>query len=188
MAGDEMGRDTTEKVKKKKKKKKHRFFWFLVRCQILLMLLVAAGVAYYFLGGYAQTVQQLKHEAATMVATTSESMFVPSQSSEIYDADGNLISERKGEKNAQYLAYEDIPKDFVAAMISVEDKKFYRHDGVDFKAVVRAATALVKAKINNTPATQGASTITMQLAKLMYLKPDRSWKYKVKQMYLAMEL
>lgn len=183
-----MASDTTEKVKKKKKKKKHRFFWFLVRCQILLMLLVAAGVAYYFLGGYAQTVQQLKHEAATMVATTSESMFVPSQSSEIYDADGNLISERKGEKNAQYLAYEDIPKDFVAAMISIEDKKFYRHDGVDFKAVVRAATALMKAKINNTPVSQGASTITMQLAKLMYLKPDRSWQYKVKQMFLAMEL
>ena len=183
-----MASDTTEKVKKKKKKKKHRFFWFLVKCQVFMILLVAAGVAYYFFGGYAQTVQQLKHEAATMVATTSESMFVPSQSSEIYDAFGNLISERKGEKNAQYLAYEDIPKDFVAAMISVEDKKFYSHDGVDFKAVVRAATALVKAKLNNTRTSQGASTITMQLAKLMYLNPDGSWQYKVKQMFLAMEL
>lgn len=174
--------------RKGKKKKQHRLFWFAIRMQFLLMLLVLAGVGYYFFGGYADEVQRLKREAVTKVSSTNESFFVPSQSCEIYDKNGMLISERKGEKNAQYISYEDIPKDFVAAMISIEDKKFYNHRGVDFKAVVRAAKAMVKARLQKIQSTQGASTITMQLAKLMYMEPDRSWQYKVEQMFLAMEL
>lgn len=180
--------ETTKGKKKKKKKKQHRFFWFMIKFQIFLMLVVLAGLGYYYFGGYADTVQQLKRDAVTKVAETDESFFVPSQISEVYDTDGNLISERKGEKDAQYLNYEDIPKDFVAAMISIEDKKFYSHNGVDFKAVARAATAFVKAKLNKSQVSQGASTITMQLAKLMYMEPDKTWQYKVEQMFIAMEL
>ena len=116
--------ETTKGKKKKTKKKQHRFFWFMIKFQIFLMLVVLAGLGYYYFGGYADTVQQLKRDAVTKVAETDESFFVPSQISEVYDTDGNLISERKGEKDAQYLNYEDIPKDFVAAMISIEDKKF----------------------------------------------------------------
>lgn len=180
--------ETTKGKKKKKKKKQHRFFWFMIKFQIFLMLVVLAGLGYYYFGGYADTVQQLKRDAVTKVAETDESFFVPSQISEVYDTDGNLISERKGEKDAQYLNYEDIPKDFVAAMISIEDKKFYSHTGVDFKAVARAAKAFVKAKLNKSQVSQGASTITMQLAKLMYMEPDKTWQYKVEQMFIAMEL
>ena len=180
--------ETTKGKKKKKKKRQHRFFWFMIKFQIFLMLVVLAGLGYYYFGGYADTVQQLKRDAVTKVAETDESFFVPSQISEVYDTDGNLISERKGEKDAQYLNYEDIPKDFVAAMISIEDKKFYSHTGVDFKAVARAATAFVKAKLNKSQVSQGASTITMQLAKLMYMEPDKTWQYKVEQMFIAMEL
>ncbi|MDD6637228.1 MAG: transglycosylase domain-containing protein [Lachnospiraceae bacterium] len=180
--------ETTKGKKKKKKKKQHRFFWFMIKFQIFLMLVVLAGLGYYYFGGYADTVQQLKRDAVTKVAETDESFFVPSQISEVYDTDGNLISERKGEKDAQYLNYEDIPKDFVAAMISIEDKKFYSHNGVDFKAVARAAKAFVKAKLNKSQVSQGASTITMQLAKLMYMEPDKTWQYKVEQMFIAMEL
>lgn len=175
-------------TKKKKKKKQHRFFWFVIKLQIVLMLLVVAGFGYYYFGGYADEVQQLKRDAVTKVAASDESLFIPSQTSEIYDTNGNLISERKGEKDAEYVAYEDIPKEFVAAMISIEDKKFYSHNGVDFKAVMRAGTAMVKAKFNKSTATQGASTITMQLAKLMYMEPNKTWQYKVEQMFIAMEL
>ena len=178
----------TVKKKKKKKKKQHRLFWFMVRLQIFLMALVLGGLGYYYLGGYADTIQQLKRQAVTLVSESGEDFFVPSQTSEVYDANGSLISERRGEKDAQYVVYEDIPKDFVAAMISIEDKKFYSHNGVDFKAVARAAKALVEAKLKDGRVTQGASTITMQLAKLMYLEPDKSWQYKVEQMFIAMEL
>ncbi len=64
-----------------------------------------------------------------------------------FDKDGKLISERRGDKNAQYVKYEDIPKNFVAAIISIEDKKFYQHNGVDLKGLVRAVKATVMSKL-----------------------------------------
>lgn len=169
---------------KKKKKKKHRFFWFMIKLQIFLMLVVLAGLGYYYFGGYAEEVQQLKREAVELVANSDESIFVPSRTSSIYDTDGNLISERKGSKEADYVSYEDIPPEYITAIISIEDKKFYSHNGVDFKAVLRAA----KAMLENGKITQGGSTITMQLAKLIYMEPGKTWQYKVKQMFIAMEL
>lgn len=170
--------------RKKKKKKQHRFFWFMIKLQIVLMLVVLACFGYYYFGGYADEVQQLKREAVQGVADSDESLFVPSHTCSVYDTNGQLISERKGSKDAKYFKYEDIPKDFVTAFISIEDKKFYQHNGVDFKAVVR----VIKARVTKDGVAGGASTITMQLAKLMYMEPSRTWQYKVKQMFLAMEL
>lgn len=173
----------------KKKKKKHRVFWFFVKLQIVLMLAVLGGFGYYYFGGYADEIQQLRREAVQEVADSDEKMFIPSQSCFVYDTNGNLISERKGQKDAQYVKYQDIPTYFTVATISIEDKKFYRHNGVDFKGVARAAKGMVEAKLKKTQSTQGgASTITMQLAKLMYMAPDKTWQYKIKQMFLAMEL
>ena len=169
---------------KKKRKKQHRFFWFVIKLQIVLMLLVLGAAGVYFFGGYADEVQQIRKEAIQEVADSDESLFVPSQTCSVYDTNGNLISERKGDKDAQYVKYEDIPKSFVTAIISIEDKKFYRHNGVDFKAIMRA----VKARLQAGRVTQGGSTITMQLAKLMYMEQSKTWQYKVKQIFLAMEL
>ena len=99
------------------------------------------------------------------------------------------VCERRGDKNAQYVKYEDIPKNFVAAIISIEDKKFYQHNGVDLKGLVRAVKATVMSKLKKSQGgTQGGSTITMQLAKLIYMQPKQTWQYKVKQMFLAWEL
>ena len=170
--------------KKRKKKKQHRFFWFVIKLQIVLMLLVLGAAGVYFFGGYADEVQQIRREAIKEVAASDESLFIPSQTCSVYDTNGNLISERKGDKDAQYVKYEDIPKSFVTAIISIEDKKFYRHNGVDFKAIMRA----VKARLQAGKVTQGGSTITMQLAKLMYMEPSKTWQYKVEQIFLAMEL
>ena len=175
--------------KKKKKKKQHRFFWFVIKLQIVLMLVVLAGFGYYYFGGYADEIQQLRREAVQEVSASDDSVFIPSQTCSIYDTSGKLISERRGDKNAQYIKYEDIPKEFVNAFISIEDKKFYQHNGVDLKAMVRAVKATVMAKLRKAPGgTQGGSTITMQLAKLIYMKPEQTWQYKVKQMFLAWEL
>ena len=175
--------------KKKKRKKQHRFFWFMIKLQIVLMLVVLAGFGYYYFGGYADEVQKLHREAVQEVADSDDSIFIPAQTCSVYDKDGKLISERKGDKDAQYVKYEDIPKDFVNAFMSIEDKKFYQHNGVDLKALVRAVKVTVESKIKKTTGgTQGGSTITMQLAKLIYMQPEQTWQYKVKQMFLAWEL
>ena len=171
-------------MKKKKKKKQHRFFWFMIKFQIFLMILVLAGVGYYYFGGYASQVQQMRSEAIALVDSADENTFVPGRTSSIYDTEGNLISELKGEKDAEYVNYEDIPAYFSAAMVSIEDKKFYSHNGIDIKAILRAA----KAAVQNQKVSQGGSTITMQLAKLVFLDSSKTWQRKVKQMFAALEL
>lgn len=173
-----------KKKKKSKKKKKHRFFWFMVKLQIVLMVIVLGALGYYYFGGYAQEIQQLQKEAAEEVAASDESIFVPSQTSTIYDCNGDMLSELTGDKSSDYVKYEDIPAYFSTAMISIEDKKFYSHPGIDYKAIFRA----VKAMIENGHPTQGGSTITMQLAKLTFMESGKTWQYKVKQMFLALDL
>ena len=173
-----------KRPRKVKKRKKHRFFWFIVKLQIFLMILVVGAVAYYYLGGYAAEVKALKEEAVAIVAASDEKTFMPGQTSAVYDVNGELISERNGEKVAEYVQYEDIPAKFIVAIISIEDKKFYSHNGVDFRAVFRAAKALLE----NGKVTQGGSTITMQLGKLMFMEHGKSWQYKVQQMFIATEL
>uniref|UniRef100_UPI004056B8E8 PBP1A family penicillin-binding protein n=1 Tax=Agathobacter sp. TaxID=2021311 RepID=UPI004056B8E8 len=169
---------------KEKKKKKHRFFWFMVKIQILLMLIVIAGLLYYNYSGYAKTIQVLRKEAVTEVWESTERDFIPEQASFVYDTHGELISYTKGEKNSDYVEYEEIPSAFVAAMISTEDKKFYQHSGVDYLAILRSAKAILESG----ELSQGGSTITMQLARNIYLNNGKNWERKVKEVFIALEL
>lgn len=180
------GKETrrTMSKKKKKHKKKYRVFWFFAKLQILLLVLVAAALGWYYFGGYAQTVSKLQREAKELVRTSSDETFRSVETSLVYDAGGNLISTLKGEKDVYYLEYEDIPPYAVAAMVSIEDKKFYRHNGIDVKAILRAA----KAMIENGEVTQGGSTITQQLARKIFLNQDVKWERKIEEMFIAVEL
>ena len=89
--------------KKKKKKKQHRFFWLVIKLQIFLMILVLGAVGYYYYGGYATEVQDLRKEAIKMVNESDKNTFVPSRIGALYDANGNVISETKRVKKAQYV-------------------------------------------------------------------------------------
>ena len=171
-------------MKHKKKKKKYRVFWFFAKLQFLLMLIVVAGVGYYYYGGYAVQVQKMKSEAAQFVHNSTADTFCAAQTSVVYDKDGNTISTLKGEKDVYYLPYSEIPLDVCAAIVSIEDKKFYQHSGIDIKAIVRAA----KAAIENGEVTQGGSTITQQLARTVFLTQDKTWQRKVEEIFIATEL
>ncbi len=171
-------------AQKKKKKKKYRLFWVFVKIQFVLFLLVAGACGYYFFGGYAKEVKELERAAERMVRDSSEETFRGGQGSVIYAADGSVISEFKGEKDTFYLRREDIPGNVIAAFISIEDKKFYQHDGVDYRALLRAA----KAAVEDGKVTQGGSTITMQLARNVFITKERTWQRKVQEMYIAWNL
>lgn len=150
----------------------------------MLLVLVAGALGWYYYGGYAQKVAALQQDAKRLVQSPSEATFRSVQTSLVYDANGKLISTLKGEKDVYYLEYEDIPAYAVAAMISIEDKKFYRHNGIDVKAIMRAA----KAMIENGEVTQGGSTITQQLSKLTFLTQERTWERKIEEMFIAVGL
>lgn len=171
------------KKKKKKTTKKRRA---QIRKIIFLgILLIILGVIVFLIQrGYVSELIALKREAVQLVEGSDAHTFIPNQTSTIYDTDGNVILELNGEKDADYVAYEDIPEEFVQAMVSIEDKKFYSHSGVDFKALLRA----VKVMFQKGTATQGGSTITMQLVKLVYMDASKTWQYKIQQMFLAWEL
>ena len=105
------------------------------------------------------------------------------QTSFIYDSSGNLITEFKGSQNRIYVEIEDIPQLLINAVISVEDARFYEHHGVDLK---RIGGALINNLLGG--ATQGASTITCQLVKLTLLNSEQTYKRKMQEAYLALQL
>ena len=168
-------------AKKKKKKKKYHAFWVFAKVQLVLFLVVLGAAGYYFFGGYASEVGELKTEAERLVKNSTSDTFRGHQTSVVYAADGSVISTLKESRDAYYLESDDIPSDAKAAIVSIEDKKFYRHDGVDYWALLRA----VKAMVENGKITQGGSTITMQLARNVFISQERTWQRKVEEIFIA---
>ena len=171
-------------MSKTKKKKKHRLFWHFFRIQLALLVLVLTAAAYYFYGGYGKQVEELRQEAVRLVRQSDVNTFKANQTSIVYASDGSVISTLKGEKDSYYVSIEEMPVDAVTAIVSIEDKKFFRHHGIDYRALLRA----VKAMVQNGEVKQGGSTITMQLARNIFLSQEKTWQRKVEEMYIATEL
>ena len=169
---------------RKKRKKKYRMFWFFAKMQLVLLLAVIAGACWYYFGGYAEEVKDLKTQAIELVRHSSKETFKANQTSIVYASDESVISTLKGGKDSYYLSITDMPSNVECAIVSIEDKKFFRHNGIDYRALLRA----VKAMIENGEATQGGSTITMQLARNIFLSQEKTWQRKVEEMYIAREL
>lgn len=104
-------------------------------------------------------------------------------SSYIYDQQGNLLATYTGKENRDWVSLEDVPENLQHAVIAVEDIRFYDHNGVDFRRLVGAfASNLSSSKV------EGGSTITQQLIKNRLLTNERSYKRKLQEAYLAMQL
>lgn len=168
----------------KKRKKKHRGFWVFFRIQVFFIALVIAALAYYYLGGYGSQISEMHAEAVNYVQHSSRGTFRASQTTVVYDAYGDEITTMSGEKDVYYLSYDEIPENVQTAIVSIEDKKFYRHHGIDYKAIVRAVWAMLR----NGEVTQGGSTITQQLARTAFLTNDRTWQRKMEEIFIAAEL
>lgn len=101
----------------------------------------------------------------------------------IYDSEGNLITDYKGTEDRIMVSIDEIPEMLQNAFIAVEDARFYEHNGVDVKRIVGALVANF-----TSGSTQGGSTITQQLIKQTVLSNEQSYKRKLQEAYLAMEL
>lgn len=102
---------------------------------------------------------------------------------QVYSADGELIAQY-GEKRRIPLTLNQIPPAMVKAFIATEDSRFYEHHGVDPVGIFRAASvALFSGR-----ASQGASTITQQLARNFFLSPERTLLRKIKEVFLAVRI
>ncbi len=177
-----MAKNTAKKVKKHKK---HRKFWLVVKVIVLLLLLtiLIGGLFLYF--RYGKDVFAMQDEAKALVQASTTETFRTSETSIAYNSKGKQIAVLKGDKDAYYLDIQSIPDYAKTAMIVTEDKKFYSHNGIDFKGIARAFWALIK---NNGEKTQGASTITQQLARGVFLNTDKTYERKIREIFIAMEL
>lgn len=166
-----------------RRKKRHLLLKFFGLLTVLLLLTVTA-IASFLYWRYGDTLRAMQKQAKVYVNTSDENTFKLSQTSVIYAADGTVISRLKGDRDTTYVESEDIPLAVKSAIVSIEDKKFYRHDGVDYLALLRAA----KEVLETGEFSQGGSTITMQLARNTFLTQDKNWRRKVQEIFIAWEL
>lgn len=125
--------------------------------------------------------------AATFVYPTLPSLealtdYQPKLPLRVYSADGYLISEF-GEERRAFVKIEEVPQDLKNAILAIEDRRFYKHGGVDTRGILRAI-------VHNftSSSREGASTITMQVARNFFLSSERSYTRKIKEALLAIKI
>ncbi|MEO0126942.1 MAG: PBP1A family penicillin-binding protein [candidate division WOR-3 bacterium] len=156
------------KMPSDKKKKTHRLRW-----AIIIILSVIAGFA---LGLYIQIIHDLPPAEAI-------SFYAPPVSTKVYDDQDSLFTEFFIERR-ELANLSDVPDYLKKGFICIEDKTFYKHWGVDVKAIFRA----VIQNILHLRAAQGFSTITMQLARNMFLTQEKTILRKLKEIALALRI
>jgi penicillin-binding protein 1A len=107
----------------------------------------------------------------------------PSSTTELYDDQGRIIGAFALQRRV-VSTYEDFPPVLRDALVSIEDKDFYRHSGIDVWRIVGAAYR----DVESAGKVQGASTLTMQLARNLFLSPDRSFHRKIQEALLAIQI
>jgi penicillin-binding protein 1A len=107
----------------------------------------------------------------------------PSSITELYDGQGRIIGSFALQRRV-VASYDDYPQVLRNALISIEDKDFYRHSGINIRRIAGAAYR----DIESGGRVQGASTLTMQLARNLFLSPDRSFHRKIQEALLAIQI
>lgn len=149
-----------------------KFIKYLVITVALLTLLAVGAVAglYYY----------VKPELPSVDTLRDVRLQVPMQ---VFTADGKLISQF-GEQRRTPKTLDEIPQQLIDAVLATEDSRFYEHFGIDPIGVMRAASVLVATG----EIREGASTITMQLARNFFLTRERAWMRKIKEAFIALHI
>ena len=140
-----------------------------------LGLLVAGGTA---------ALVVLNNYAKALPDVSRLRYYEPSETTRIFSADGQLIATLFKE-NRTWTPLEQISPNMKHAILAIEDSRFYEHHGVDPVGVARAAVDLIR---SGGQIRQGASTITMQLARNLFLSPDQSFDRKIREALLALQI
>ena len=164
---------------KNKKKSKLRLFgkiiaWFTT----IFALVLLAGMAVFFT--YAASAPKI-----------TESELASENSTQIYDSQGNLIYS-VSQQQRDYADQSEIPKSMMHAVVAIEDRRFYKHHGVDVYRTLGALVSDIKGKITgSTAGLQGGSTLTQQLVKLSVFSTktsDQTLKVKAQEAWLALKV
>lgn len=150
----------------------HRFVlgaFYIVSAIFVFFLIVGSLLMFYFIKGL-PSIDKLGE-------------YTPSLTTSVYDINGEIITEYSVERRS-FLTLDKIPLDLQNALIAMEDNNFFNHWGISVKGILRAFTRdVLHRKVR-----QGGSTITQQLAKLIFLKPERTLSRKIKEIFIAIEI
>lgn len=173
-----------KKIKRKKHPKLRLAFkiFFLV---ILLAILVGMIVFY---AKYGSTLVRWQSESKELVSQSDLDTFRASETSMVYASNGDAIAKLKGDKDSYYLLFAEIPQNVKDAFVVTEDREFYKHSGIAIKSIASAGFSLVKSKLKGEGISRGASTITQQLARGIYLSTDQTYERKIREIFIAIEL
>ena len=144
---------------------------------MVLLIFVFLSVLLGASGGF------LYWSLSDLPAVKSLEGYSPVQSSLVYSSDGKLLAELYIERRT-FIHYYKIPSHVKKAFIAVEDVRFYSHPGVDVIGILRA----LYQDIRTMSIAQGGSTITQQLAKMLFLKPERSIMRKLKEAAISIQI
>ena len=144
-------------------KKKRKFGFKLFKFMILLILIIVGGSFLY-----------IKFSPVVQINTANSLI--------LYDMNNDVFF--KGNESKEWVSLDEISPYLINATISTEDKNFYKHFGFDFLRILKASYINIK----NGSAVQGASTITQQYAKNLFLDFDKTWQRKWDEMWYTLRI
>ncbi len=174
--GNSKDKSSNKKGKSKKRKKVRQIIF------ITIGLIFLAGIIYIM--PKLIKVYRLKKEADAFVASSTVNTFKDSKTTVIYDTQGQQLCTMKKSKDLYYVDFSEIPDTLADAFVVMEDKEFYEHGGIDLKAIIRA----ILVNQQSSEIAQGASTITQQLARNIFLTQQVTWERKVEEIFIAVGL
>ena len=140
---------------------------------VLLLLGVLAGV------GYALYLYN-----STRFASEKIIYYSPPLSTRFYDRNGNLLDVRFSKENRFYVKYDEIPPRVIETLLATEDTSYFEHPGINVNAILRALIKDIKAGKK----VEGASTITQQLVRNIYLNRKKTIQRKIKEIIISMKV
>lgn len=170
----------------RKRRKKHRSAWsiFFRPLKVILFVFLIMMALVCLAGGvvflkYQDEIMACKEKAVTVMENTTREDFAQPTDTKIYGAEGNLIG-TINTGHYEYVPVNKISKNLQNAYVAQEDRRFYKHHGIDYLGLLRAGIVAVK---NKGKATQGGSTITQQVIKNTYLTQERTMERKLTEFF-----
>ncbi len=148
-------------------------FWLKVFFGFLVIVFLCVGMGIGVLVGYQYNLPKIQ----------SLEDYRPDVITDIYSSNNKVIGEFAVERRI-VVSYEDIPPYLQAAILAAEDDQFYNHSGVNYLGVLRAAYKDILALRKS----EGASTITQQLARLLLRAPERTFDRKIKELLVTWKI
>lgn len=153
---------------------------------LLLIVLISGGIICAILWSKAKPLYtEYMQKAESALDGVTADTFRYNETSVIYDKTGKVMATLSEDRDTEYLSYDDIPMNVINAFVAIEDRTFWTNPGIDYKGIGRV---IVKAVTSKGDDIAGASTITQQLARSVFLSSNVSIDRKLTEMAIALQM